>query len=176
MPRALTPAFLPRCSPAAVRKHVWLLTDMLMVGSREGAFYGIEKTVALATCNIKTLENTGRIRNAFTVYTGDGEFTFASHTLEDRDSWVQDMGRCIAAAATDSYSGSGAVTTVNVQGGINDTAGAAERIRQRLMTKAGGAPQPPPPAHASFVPPVSAPRVATQSSAGRGDVRASPSA
>jgi hypothetical protein len=128
------------------KRHLFLFTDMLMFGAAEagegGTTYGIDKTVSLATANIKALENAGVTRNAFSLLLGDGDIKFSCTNAVERDSWVNDIQRCITAASTDSRAGSGTVDTITA---VTDAAGAAERIKQRLAVKAAITSLPPPP-------------------------------
>lgn len=136
---------LPPCSRGPVRKHAWLFSDILLLGSREGAGIAVEDVLSLASVNLKpSVPDAGPLlRHAFALITpADGERRFSGLTSSDREGWVRDLERCIEAAATCANVGSGSIAVLS--SGLaeaSEAAGAAQRVMARLASK-GGSPSP----------------------------------
>ena len=114
-------------------RRVWLFSDQLVYGARDNDFGGwaVERTVQLATANLRVLPNAGGLRNMFALVSPDVELRLAAPTAPQRDSWLRSIEACIAAAAAG-----------------EDSPG--ERIKRRLAIKppspvAGPSSSPPPP-------------------------------
>ena len=93
---------------AAAKRHIWLFSDVLVYGFQDADYGGwaVEKTVSLATMNLKTGpgSSAAALRNSFVLVTPEAELQLAGFTAPERDSWYASIEAAVnnATASDDS--------------------------------------------------------------------------